>query len=106
MKYFESLHESNKKVLKISALVLLVIIFAIIFFYIRSHKGMPLGAKTYDYRSALQSSVGGEDPKPLQDFFIEKVKSGTKDNEAKSAIYWIVHRYFDNGGNIYEIYVC
>jgi hypothetical protein len=61
-------------------------------------------SKVEDFRTSLQLSVGGADPKPLQDFFAAKVASDTKDDEAKSAIYWITHRYFDNGGNIYEIY--
>ena len=56
------------------------------------------------FRKNLQMSVGGEDPKPLQEFFVEKVKRGVNDDATKSAIYWIAHRFFDNGGNIYEIY--
>ncbi len=56
------------------------------------------------FRSSLQASVSGDNPVPLQDFFAEKVVAGESDDEAKSAIYWIAHRYFDNGGNIYEIY--
>lgn len=57
-----------------------------------------------EFRPSLQQSVGGADVEPLQDYFAEKVAGGEKDDEAKSAIYWITHRYFDNGGDIYEIY--
>ncbi len=66
--------------------------------------GGPDVPKDYDFRGALQESVGGVDPTPLQDYFAEKVANGENDDETKSAIYWITHRYFDNGGDINEIY--
>lgn len=106
MNYFASLSESNKRLLKVIASLVLIIILVIGFFYFFTKNSTiePLMVKKYDYRSALQLSVSGQDVKPLQNFFIEKVKSNSKDNEAKSSVYWIVHRFFDNGGNIYEIY--
>ena len=57
-----------------------------------------------DFRTSPEQSVGGVDPKPLQNLFAEKVKKGVNDSDTKSAVYWITHRYFDNGGDIYEIY--
>jgi hypothetical protein len=57
-----------------------------------------------DYSEARRLSTSGEDPAALQDFLVDKIASGENDKETRSAIYWITHRYFDNGGNIYEIY--
>lgn len=69
----------------------------------------------------LQSEKGGDDrvsssedafnashlrnsPTALQDLFLNDVRNGVNDKVTKSAIYFITHRFFDNGGNIYEIY--
>lgn len=46
----------------------------------------------------------GTDQKPLQDFFVEQVKAGKNDADTQASLMWITHRYFDNGGDIYEIY--
>lgn len=56
--------------------------------------------------SAIESITWGSviDPVPLQNFFLDSVKSNSKDADTVSAVYWITHRYFDNGGDIYEIY--
>ncbi len=56
------------------------------------------------FEESLLLSNLGTDPKPLQDFFVAQVKEGNKDDKTKSALFWITHRFFDNGGNIYEIY--
>jgi hypothetical protein len=68
-----------------------------------SYRGRSGGAEA-TFQHALQQSVGDIDPKPLQDVFVEKIKRGKKDESAQTAVYWITHRFFDNGGNIYEIY--
>lgn len=52
---------------------------------------------------AVAKSAAG-DPKPLQDFMANQIASGVNDDATKAAVYWVTHRYFDNGGNIYEIY--
>ena len=49
-------------------------------------------------------SLLGGDPKKLQNLFLEDIKNGKNDKFTKSAAYFITHRFFDNGGNIYEIY--
>jgi len=49
-------------------------------------------------------SLLGNDPKPLQDLFVADVNNNINDKFTKSDAYFITHRYFDNGGNIYEIY--
>ena len=51
------------------------------------------------YESLLKNNPSG-----LQNSFVEDIKSGVNSGETKSAIYFITHRFFDNGGNIYEIY--
>lgn len=43
-------------------------------------------------------------PQYLQDELVIDVQNGVNDKFTKSDAYFIVHRYFDNGGNIYEIY--
>ena len=53
--------------------------------------------------AAITKSVSG-DPRPLQDFMANQIASGVNDDATKAAVYWVAHRYFDNGGNIYEIY--
>ncbi len=55
------------------------------------------------YEEVLQVSNDNLDPVPLQNYFVEQVAAGVNDDKTRSAIYWITHRYFDNGGNIYEI---
>jgi hypothetical protein len=58
-------------------------------------------------RKELNAKIGDsllrDEPEDLQNYFSEKVANNVKDNFSKAAIYFITHRYFDNGGNIYEI---
>ena len=90
----------------IIAFVVLIIIFSAIFgkdkvisFF---NPINPLAKPSID--QAIQLSTLGTDQKPLQDFFVEQVKTGKNDDNTKAALMWITHRYFDNGGDIYEIY--
>ena len=61
-------------------------------------------AQNKNIEDVIKSSNLNTDQKPLQDFFVEKVKAGKNDDETQVALMWITHRYFDNGGDIYEIY--
>lgn len=72
-----------------------------------------LGNKIYldyilprDVRSsrAYEASLREGKPEILQDLLVRDIKNGVNDQYTKSAVYFIAHRYFDNGGNIYEIY--
>lgn len=58
-------------------------------------------------RKELNAKIGDSllrnEPEDLQNYFSEKVAQNVKDNFSKAAIYFITHRYFDNGGDIYEI---
>lgn len=56
------------------------------------------------FEEVIKLSTNGTDQKPLQDFFIEQIKSGKNDDNTQVALMWITHRYFDNGGDINEIY--
>lgn len=56
------------------------------------------------YQNALELSTSGVDQEPLRSYFVEQVAAGVNDATTRSAIYWITHRYFDNGGDIYEIH--
>lgn len=53
---------------------------------------------------AYLESYLGNDPKLLHDSFAADVQNNLNDKFTKSDAYFITHRYFDNGGNIYEIY--
>lgn len=85
--------------------VALVVLLVVVVYNLTSDLGTTsLGTSEKDFRQALQLAVGGVNPAPLQNFFVAKVKAGTNDDATKSAVYWITHRFFDNGGDIYEIY--
>lgn len=46
----------------------------------------------------------GTDPESLQRLFDQDIEDGMNDERTKSHVYFIMNRYFNNGGNIYEIY--
>lgn len=60
--------------------------------------------KENTHNDLVQASLLKDSPKPLQDAFLNSVSNGENDKYAKSAAYFIMHRYFDNKGNIYELY--
>ncbi len=91
----------RKKALLITSVVL-VLILTIVFFTQRDEA--PVNKTESNFEDALQLSNTRQDQSDLQNFFVEKVKDGVNDQETRSAINWIAHRYFDNGGNIYEIF--
>lgn len=53
-----------------------------------------------DYRLSLLKNA----PEPLQESLLKDVELGVNDKFTKSDAYFFVHRYFDNGGDAYEIY--
>jgi hypothetical protein len=53
---------------------------------------------------AFRSGILGDDPTLLQNTLVEDLKAGVNDKYTKSAAYFVTHRFFDNGGNIYEVY--
>ncbi|MFZ1627066.1 MAG: hypothetical protein WAT81_04655 [Candidatus Moraniibacteriota bacterium] len=104
----------TKKTNKKTAVIVLALVFAVL-----------LATGSFRYFSALrqesQSQTAADDraratedafnashlrnsPTALQDLFLDDIRNGVNDKVTKSAIYFITHRFFDNGGNIYEIY--
>jgi len=57
-----------------------------------------------DRNEAYNASTFRNDPTIIQNSFVEDLKNGLNDKNTKSDAYFILHRFFDNGGNIYEIY--
>jgi hypothetical protein len=53
---------------------------------------------------AFYAGILKNDPKQLQNDFLTDIKIGVNDKYTKSDAYFVTHRYFDNGGNIYEVY--
>lgn len=54
--------------------------------------------------TAYRMSLIGYDAGPLKENFANDVANGINDKYTKSDAYFITHRYFDNGNNIYEVY--
>lgn len=53
---------------------------------------------------AYRQSLLKNNPGLIQSAFLFDVQNNVNDKFTKSDAYFITHRYFDNGGNIYEIY--
>ncbi|MBI2409724.1 hypothetical protein HYV30_01640 [Candidatus Kaiserbacteria bacterium] len=92
----------HKKAAAIVILAVLVILGAGTAFYYTNI--VPRNNRETANTEAYYSSLLGNNPTGLQNFFLEDIRSGVNDQITKSSIYFITHRFFDNGGNIYEIY--
>ena len=90
----------GKKFSLVTVLSVIIILFAVAGSFVVYKKS----STPPSFEDALLLSNLGTDPKPLQNYFAEQVAVGNKDDATKSALFWITHRFFDNGGNIYEIY--
>ena len=93
---------TTRRVVVILGIILILLLPIILFFargFIRS-----LIAPKYIVSEVITMSVMAGNQKPIQDFLIQKIQDGKNDDATKSALFWITHRFFDNGGNIYEIY--
>ncbi len=60
--------------------------------------------RAHESRAAIFSSLIVDKPEQLQSFLIQDLQKGQNDQFTKAAAYFITHRYFDTGGNIYDIY--
>lgn len=96
---------NNPSVKKLVSFVAIAIIFALV--------GMILSAwyvkyqrdsRVENHQEAYKSSLLRNDPAQLQTLFAEDVAKGINDQYTRSAAFWILHRYFDNGGNVFEIH--
>lgn len=54
--------------------------------------------------SALKTSLANGSSEELKEMFLNDLNMGINDKFTKTDAYFITHRFFDNGGNIYEIY--
>lgn len=107
------LNISEESSLKRTIIVIIVFIFLIClsYFYINYNndgtkknlddipKKTAYESKELHYESSLANN-----PKPVQDMFLLKVKNNINDDVTKMSAYWVAHRYFDNGGDMTEIY--
>jgi hypothetical protein len=85
---------------------IIMVVGVILFLFVQSNTDQPvdtLPTVPGTYEDTLSESVSGN-PVPLQDFIARQLGAGINDDTTRSAIHWVAHRYFDNGGNIYEIY--
>ena len=93
------LNKRKLKFLIIITVVCILMISLVVIFYYRA----PL-VKVVKNKEAYMQSVIANDPKDLQDLFAKDIVNGVNDKGTRASAYFIVHRYFDNNGNIYEIY--
>lgn len=116
----EEVFEKDEKVNNISHKKLIVALFVLVIFFIISFFVFYLAEKNKSnkiaerdsayYESLLQKdkayyeSLLQNKPSALQNSFAEDIKGGINDADTKSSAYFITHRFFDNGGDVYEIY--
>jgi len=109
----EPISGNSYKVVFVSIFTLVIFSFISfsVFYFLEKDKANKIAQrdKAY-YESLLQSdrayyeSLLQNKPETLQKSLVDDIKNGVNDAETKSAAYFITHRFFDNGGNIYEIY--
>lgn len=105
------MEEKNSNIIKnvFVALVCIVLVigvyFAYLFFKEKSDATHRLTDTYADAQTAAYyDSLSGNNPSLLKENFVEDAKKGVNDKFTKSNAYFVTHRFFDNGGNIYEIY--
>ena len=103
----------NRFTPKKASVLLLLVIFVVVsagcFFLFRYYTAtiaeknriMERGKK---YEDAYRASLLKNSPEALQNAFVEDLRAGINDQFTKSAADFVTHRFFDNGGNIYEVY--
>lgn len=102
--------KTNTKVIALVLSLVLVVLFSVgLFRYFSTLRQEAQQADAIDRRvvdadDAFNASHLRNSPSALQDLFLNDVRNGVNDKVTKSAIYFITHRVFDNGGNIYEVY--
>lgn len=95
----QNLFTLNKKLI-VAGSFALVAVLAIVGWYV--YRATP--TKDIVYKGAYINSIKNNNPEELQNFLVESLSEGVNDKYTKSAAYFITHRYFDNKGDIYEIY--
>lgn len=107
----ETVTNNNSDQKKIIFGILLLILFFSLFFIWKIYlqkKNTNIPEVTKQQREinvadAYMASMLGNNPKPIQQFVLNDAKNSINDKYTKAAAYFLTHRYFDNGGNIYEI---
>jgi hypothetical protein len=82
----------------------LLVVVGMFFFAYHWWNGVQRNERIAAYQRASVDSHLYNKPQALRDLFESDVRNGINDQYTRSAAYWILHRYFDNGGNVYEIY--
>lgn len=105
----ETKRKNGKAIALILLLVLVVVLMIGSFRYFSMLRQEALHQEVIDSRSgasedAFNASHLRNSPTALQDLFLDDIRNGVNDKVTRSAIYFITHRFFDNGGNIYEVY--
>ncbi len=102
--------KSNKKTIVIVLVLVLAVFLVTGFFrhfstlYEESQRQEVADDRVKATEDAFNASHLRNSPSALQELFLQDIRNGVNDKVTKSAIYFITHRFFDNGGNIYEIY--
>lgn len=60
-------------------------------------------SRTTIYRDAYQTCLLVNDPSRLRTLVTTDLENNMVDEYTRSGLFWILHNYFDNGGNIYPI---
>lgn len=101
----------SKKIILVAVSVIVCSLFFIVLFRkasvsyrdVATNGSGPIMVRKED-NSRYYASLYQNEPTALQDSFVKDVGDGMNGGETKADIYFILHRYIDNGGNIYEIY--
>lgn len=83
--------------------MVVVLLSGVLYFFVllpRENLNIKITQNTKDHYASLLEN----DPTALQNSFVNDLKTGVNTKYTKSDAYFITHRFFDNGGNIYEIY--
>lgn len=101
-KFREWIFSNRKQIFLL--LGLFVVIGVIVYFWYQYKLIQDERFKRVRMNGAYLESLQNNNPIPLQQLFLEGVRKGDKDNYTKSNGYFVTHRFFDNGGDIYEVY--
>lgn len=101
-------NQNRKKGLFYIFAILLTIFFLLSIFLLVKHfeKNKRLDEVFYKEKNKSAYSVGvlENNPQPLQDLFLYDITHGINDKYTKSDAYFIINRYLNNEGDIYELY--
>lgn len=96
----EARRSSRKKVVLIVILLAALFLCAAVYYWFVIIPGNRADSSAKAYKLSLVQNKPGI----LQEQLIGDLQSGVNDKYTKSAAYFVMHRYFDNGGDIYEVY--